>query len=78
MGTRCKKDQPMPKDFEIEYHGTVTLLRPLSEACREWVDENVQVEGWQMFGKAIAVEPRYLDALVAGLEEAGFTHQEEG
>jgi hypothetical protein len=64
-------------DFSIEYHGTVTLVRALSKACRSWIKANVQEEPWQWFGSALAVEPRYLDALVAGLEEAGFT-QEEG
>jgi hypothetical protein len=40
-------------------------------------DENVQEEAGNGSVQALAVEPRYLDALVQGLEEAGFT-QEEG
>ena len=35
---------PSP-DFEISYHGTITLLRPLTDACREWIDKNVATEG---------------------------------
>lgn len=64
-------------DFRITYHGTVTLLHPLTPACREWIDENVATEGWQWFGGGIAVEPRYLDNLVSGMAEAGLQQEDE-
>jgi hypothetical protein len=67
---------PPPSDFNIQYHGTVTLLKPLTDACAEWVEENVAAEDWQWLGGALAVEPRYLPPLVEGLIEAGFTQQE--
>ena len=69
-------------DFRITFHGTITLLHPLSEPCLNWLDENVATEGWQWFGNPVAggglaVEPRYLDTLVEELAEAGFVGEEE-
>jgi hypothetical protein len=61
---------PKP-DFRITYHGTVTTITPLSEACREWVEENVEIEPWQRFGQSIAVEPRYLEQLATAMVEEG-------
>ena len=60
-------------DFSVSYHGTITLLEPLTQACREWLCDNVSVEDWQWFGPRLAVEPRYLDYLVGALNEEGFT-----
>ena len=48
-------------DFRVTYHGTVTTITPLSDACREWLEENVELEPWQRFGNSIAVEPRYVE-----------------
>lgn len=58
-------------DVRIEPHGSVVLVRPLSDEARAWVDENVQLEGWQWFGGAFACDPRYVDNLCGGLREAG-------
>jgi hypothetical protein len=58
-------------DFRITYHGTVTTITPLSEPCREWLEENVVIEPWQRFGNAIAVEPRYVDHLAEAMIEDG-------
>lgn len=65
----------MAADFRITYHGTITLLEPLTPACREWIDENVATEGWQWFGKALAIEPRYLSTLVDAMLVRGFEQE---
>src|SRR5207248_667763 len=54
-------------DFRVTYHGTITTITPLSDACREWVEENVEIEPWQRFGNAIAVEPRYVEQLAEAM-----------
>ena len=59
-------------DIRVERHGSVALVRPQTAAAREWLAEHVEA-GAQWFGGALAVEPRYLDALVEGLFEDGFT-----
>jgi hypothetical protein len=58
-------------DFRVTYHGTVTTVTPLSDRCREWLEENVEIEPWQRFGNAIAVEPRYVEQLAEAMIEEG-------
>jgi len=58
-------------DFRVTYHGTITTITPLTDHCREWVEENVAIEPWQRFGNAIAVEPRYVEQLVGAMIEEG-------
>ena len=58
-------------DFRVTYHGTVSTITPLSDACREWVEDNVEIEPWQRFGTSIAIEPRYLDHLAEAMIEDG-------
>jgi hypothetical protein len=50
----------------IEDHGSVWLVRPESEAAREWLETHVDEEA-QWFGGALAVEPRYVQAIVEGI-----------
>jgi len=33
---------------------------------RRWIDDNREIEPWQWFGGAIAVEPRYFGGLIVG------------
>ena len=58
------------RDFEIENHGSVYLLRPITIAASQWLSDNVPDA--QYFGHAIVVEPRYVATLIAGLHEACF------
>lgn len=62
-------------DVVIENHGSVTLVRPLTPAAHEWVDEHVPLEGWQWFGGAFACEPRYVDNLIEGMINNGLEVQ---
>lgn len=41
-------------DFSVENHGSIILLRPLTEAAQDWVDEHIPDDA-QMFGTAIVV-----------------------
>lgn len=52
---------------------TVFKLVPLTDAAREWVEENVSREGFQPDWPTIVVEHRYIDNLLGGIDEAGFT-----
>ncbi len=59
--------------FSVEFTSSnFVLLRPLSPECRRWLHENVQPDA-MWWGGALVVEHHYLDALVAGLQAAGFT-----
>ena len=59
-------------DFHISDHGTVILIRPVSEAAHQWVEENVVVEPWQWFGGALGVDHRFARDLLDGIAAAGF------
>ena len=45
-------------DIEVQNHGTIVLLRPLTEHAQEWFDERVEHEGWNEWCGSIACEPR--------------------
>ena len=49
--------------FRIEDHGSIVLVRPLTEDVEAWLDEHVS-EDARYFGGALVVEPRYVEALV--------------
>ena len=67
---------PKP-DFLITYHGTVATLDLLSNAAREWVEENVATERWQWLGRSrLGIDPGYAEELRAALAEAGFSDAE--
>jgi hypothetical protein len=57
-------------DIEIENHGSIWLVRPLTQHATEWLHVNVQADA-QWFGGALVVEPRYVANLVNGLSEEG-------
>jgi hypothetical protein len=59
-------------DFQIIDQGSIFLIRPLNEAARQWLDENVVSEPWQWVDDALCVEPRFARDLLIEIEEAGF------
>lgn len=65
-----RREEPQV-DLRVEQEGSVVLLRPVSAAGEEWLDENVQSEGWQWFGGALACEPRMVEAVVRGAQGDG-------
>jgi hypothetical protein len=56
-------------DARVEGHGSVVLVRPLTDDACAWLTEHTDGT-W--FGNALAVEPRYVCNLVAGMREHGF------
>ncbi len=60
----------MMADVNIENHGSLVLIRPLTEAASDWLDENIS-EDAQHFGGAVVVEPRYVEAIVEGMRNDG-------
>ena len=57
-------------DFAVENHGSIYLVRPLTEAAQEHADE-VYAEA-MTFGGAVAVEHRYADHNISLLLSDGF------
>jgi hypothetical protein len=58
-------------DFRVTYDGMITTITPLSDACHEWLNANVEIEPWQHFGTSIAIEPRYVEQLAEAMIEEG-------
>jgi len=57
-------------DVIVWHDGSITLVRPVSDAAEQWIAEHVPDDApW--FGPALAVEPRYVDDLIAGMRDAG-------
>lgn len=65
----------MPQEIDVRVTGGGSMyhVTPLTEAAKEWVNENVHLEDWQWLGSGFGVEWRYLDNLVEGMTDAGLT-----
>lgn len=61
---------PERLDAFVENHGSIFLVRPLSNSACEWITAHVS-EDSQYFGNALVVEWRYIDDLVAGMRGDG-------
>jgi hypothetical protein len=60
-------------DFVVTYHGTVATVDVLSDACLNWIEENVTVEPWQRLGvRRIGIDSAFAEELRETLSEAGF------
>jgi hypothetical protein len=71
--TNDSASSPQPAcDFIYENHGSIFLLRPISPASFVWIEEHLP-PARLTFGNAIVVEPRYIWAILAGLQDDGLT-----
>jgi hypothetical protein len=62
----------MPSDITVQWYGSVVIIYGNSEAGREWLNENVEVDlTWGEHG--IAAEPRFVGPIIDGAIEAGLT-----
>lgn len=58
------------KDIQLQNHGSIWLVRPVTDAGQNWIDENVTGES-QWFGGALVIEPRYVGDIVEGMQADG-------
>ena len=65
-------ENPTMTDFQIADHGSIISIKPVSEAARTWVDENVVSEPWQWLGGALCVDTRCARDLINELAAEGF------
>lgn len=56
---------------------TIRVLQSLSDAGRQWVKENVVFEPYQELDGGIAVEARYVEAIVEGMMADGLKYGED-
>ena len=57
-------------DANLRADGSIALLRPLTDAARAWIAENLPADA-QTFGGQIVIEPRYVADIVAGMQRDG-------
>jgi hypothetical protein len=60
-------------DFRIDYHGLMTTITPLTDACREWLKNNINADEQFWVGDAVATHRSTLDDVVHELVDGGFT-----
>lgn len=60
----------MKADAAVQNHGSIFLVEPLTPAAEEWLEDNVAGET-QHWGSALVVEHRYINDLVAGMQQSG-------
>ena len=53
---------------------SVYLITPMTQECKEWLKENVS-EDAQYLGHSLAVEHRYVEDLIGGLQQQGFKYE---
>jgi hypothetical protein len=73
MATNSLPSAPSERtsDIAFENHGSIVLIRGLSEAGQAWLDENVGDDETQFFGGAVVCEPRYVEAIYLGAHSDG-------
>jgi hypothetical protein len=64
----AKKEDAL--DARVENHGSIYLIRPLTEEGKDWLHGHTNDEA-QWFGGALVVEPRYVENLVEGMRGDG-------
>jgi hypothetical protein len=57
-------------DFMFANHGSVCILIPVSGDAEAWIAENIGSDAMS-WGKGVVIEPRYVDPILEGIEEAG-------
>ena len=61
---------PGQYDFVCENDSSVFLLRPVSPAAKAWIEEHFPPDRIT-FGNAVVGEPRYVWAILLGLQDDG-------
>jgi hypothetical protein len=57
-------------DFRCENHGSVFLLIPITQSALTWIEENLPSDA-QWFGNGVAVEHRFIWAILEGIQNDG-------
>jgi hypothetical protein len=66
----------MEPDFSVENHGSIFLLRPLTDSAKSWVEEHIgEDNGFQPYWPTVVVEPRYVADIVEGMQNDGLAVQ---
>lgn len=72
MAKKTKVEQVQP-DVSVANHGSICMISALTDAAKDWVDEHVPLEDWQMWGAGVtfSCEPRCVQNLIDGMMNDG-------
>jgi hypothetical protein len=59
-------------DFICESHVSLFLLRPLSPAAFDWIEEHLPTDRLT-WGNATVIEPRYVWNIILGIQDSGLS-----
>lgn len=70
--TKAQQQADDAFDFVFVDGGTIFLLNPVSEAAKAWVADHIP-EDAQWLGPRVAVEHRYIGAIIEGIQGDGLS-----
>ncbi len=60
------------QDFQVDNHGSIVLLRPLTKGAVEYVNREIGKDnGFQPYWPTVLFEPRYIDQFIDAIREDG-------
>jgi hypothetical protein len=60
------------QDFQVDNHGSIVLLRPLTDEAVEFVNREIgEDNGFQPYWPVVVFEPRYIDDFIGRIRAAG-------
>jgi hypothetical protein len=68
------QEDKVAKDILVANHGSLVILKPVSEAGKNWLAENIgEDNGYQPMFPSIIAEPRYVEQILEGACNDGLT-----
>jgi hypothetical protein len=59
-------------DFAVSNHGSIFLLRPITQAGVDWVQAHIGADnGFQPYYPTAIIEPRFMDDVLVGIRNLG-------
>jgi hypothetical protein len=58
----------MKRNFNICFNGSIVTIQPKTKKASKWIDDNLQLESWQIFGPAIAIDSRFAEDIINAIE----------
>lgn len=61
---------PAEIDIMVRHDGSITLLQPVSEIGKNWIEQNVESEEWQWLGRFLGIDSHEATVIIeaAGLD----------
>lgn len=58
-------------DLHFAHYGSIFVVTPFTQAAKEWLGMHVDLEEAQYWAGGVVVEPRYVEDILVGAEDAG-------